>query len=169
MTTHAERQVMVQEVEAYLGYGNHVMTLLERIAKRGEDREAYDVAMEVGVRQGQLRGTERIAALVLRARTWPESASEHRARQEAASAERRSEVGESLATRNERRRQQQQQQKITENFKPSIGWNVPPEAGKTYGKPDGAGYNTPIETGQQERRGFNRIRSMFNKSPEDAA
>lgn len=70
-----------------------------------------------------------------------------------------------IQERLERRRKARE--RIARRFKPVAGEHVPRDENKTYAEPNEGGFNTPIDAGAPEQRGFNRIRAMYNRPEGD--
>jgi len=158
-----EQQEMREEIERVMERTHPWMMLQQALAER--DEEVARMVLEVG--HDRLTGRQRLSASQSIKAFFPETPEQWRERQDATGAETRSVVGDSLATRLGRRREQAQ--KIAARTQAHAGEHVARREGVRYSEPNVGGFNTPVGMDKPERRGFNRIRGLFNQPEGEAS
>ncbi len=114
----------------------HPSTLLEHEVRAGNMERARLIS-EIGPHY--LRGGQRVAFAAQVRRHFPPDEAQEKQRLAEARAERTDGIGSALQARVNHRRDR----KRARDYKPSIGWNVPPKEGVEYRSPDSWSWNTP--------------------------
>jgi len=114
----------------------HPWLAIQQAIRDGDKEQAEAILREDG-----LTGSRRVAAYSAVKRAFPETPPELKSAAEKQTAQ--DEAGNNSAVAAALKRRRESRQKRVIRGKPSIGWNVPPEEGVEYRKPNVGGFNTP--------------------------